>query len=149
MNDTNTMRISESPALTQACEFVKHFPNALVAGGVARDIILGQEFNDVDIFIRSRRDASEAAKLIIDIQRQCQAMRLDLKVQDTYYPRLEVKLTAGVSVSTVQTLRDDETCNPTTKIVEAVAEALGIVHFAIRPIIKITDTYPRHHKLAW
>jgi len=92
---TNTMKISESPALIQACEFVKHFPAALVAGGVARDIILGQEFNDVDIFIRSGRDASENAKLILDIQRQCQAMRLDLKVQETYYPRSEVRLTAG------------------------------------------------------
>jgi len=86
MNDTNTMKISESPALIQACEFVKHFPNALVAGGVARDIILGQEFNDVDIFIQGGRDASEAAKLILDIQRQCQTMSLNLKVQETYYP---------------------------------------------------------------
>ena len=95
MNDTNTMKISESPALIQACEFVKHFPTALVAGGVARDIILGQEFNDVDIFIQGGRDASENAKLILDIQRQCQAMSLDLKVQDACYPRSEVRLTAG------------------------------------------------------
>jgi len=95
MNDTKTMKISESPALTQACEFVKHFPTALVAGGVARDIILGQEFNDVDIFIQGGRDASEAAKLILDIQRQCQTMSLNLKVQETYYPRSEVRLTAG------------------------------------------------------
>ena len=95
MNDTNTMKISESPALIQACEFVKHFPTALVAGGVARDIILGQEFNDVDIFLRNGRDASEAAKLILDIQRQCQTMNLDLRVQDTYCPRSEIRLTAG------------------------------------------------------
>jgi len=95
MNDTNTMKISTSPALIQACEFVKHFPTALVAGGVARDIILGQEFNDVDIFIRGGRDDIENAKLILDIQRQCQAMSLDLKVQDACYPRSEVRLTAG------------------------------------------------------
>jgi len=115
MNDTNTMKISESPALIQACEFVKHFPTALVAGGVARDIILGQEFNDVDIFIRGGRDDSENAKLILDIQRQCQAMSLDLKVQDACYPRSEVRLTAGFLDICIIRFRQGKT---TPKLVE-------------------------------
>jgi len=95
MNYTNTMKISESPALIQACEFVKHFPTALVAGGVARDIILGREFNDVDIFMESGSCPSERAKQILDIQHKCQALGLEIEVQDSYYPYSEVGLTAG------------------------------------------------------
>ena len=95
MNDKSTMKISESPALIQACEFVKHFPTAQVAGGVARDIILGQEFNDVDIFLESGCCPSERAKQILNIQHECQVLGLEIEIQDTYYPYTDVRLTAG------------------------------------------------------
>jgi len=95
MNNTNTMKISESPSLAQACEFLKNFPTALVAGGVARDIILGQDFNDVDIYMESGSCPSERAKQILNIQRECQALGLEIEVKDSYYPYSEVGLTAG------------------------------------------------------
>ena len=43
--------LKKHPELKLANELLKIFPGAIIAGGVARDLINGKEFKDVDIFI--------------------------------------------------------------------------------------------------
>jgi len=37
------------------------FPEALIAGGALRDLILGREIKDIDVFVRSRGEETQAA----------------------------------------------------------------------------------------
>lgn len=43
--------LSDYPELRKAHELAKHLPNALIAGGAPRDILLGRQFKDIDIFV--------------------------------------------------------------------------------------------------
>ena len=51
--------LKKHPELKLANKLIKKFPGAIIAGGVARDLINGKEFKQVDIFI----PASTVAKL--------------------------------------------------------------------------------------
>jgi len=60
--------LKKHPELKPANELLKIFPKAIIAGGVARDLINGKEFKDVDIFIPAPT-AFELAKISISICR--------------------------------------------------------------------------------
>ena len=45
------INLRDHPKLAEAHEFVKNRTDAVIAGGVARDILLGREYNDIDIFV--------------------------------------------------------------------------------------------------
>ncbi len=64
--------LKKHPELKPANELLKIFPKAIIAGGVARDLINGKGFKSVDIFIFARTDVElakisfEIANLVID-----------------------------------------------------------------------------------
>jgi len=45
------IKLEGHPKLKAAHKLVTKYPDAIIAGGVARDILLGVEYNDIDIFI--------------------------------------------------------------------------------------------------
>ena len=60
------INLKKHPELKPANELLKIFPKAIIAGGVARDLINGKEFKDVDVFIAARSTV-ELAKISFDI----------------------------------------------------------------------------------
>jgi len=46
-----TIYLKDHPKLKVAHEFVTQYPDAIIAGDVARDIFLEREYNDIDIFV--------------------------------------------------------------------------------------------------
>ena len=76
--------LKEHPGLKLANKLLKKFPGAIIAGGVARDLINGKEFKHVDIFI----PASTAAKLTkISFDLGCFATELNEEpsIDDNYF----------------------------------------------------------------
>ena len=77
--------LKKHPELKLANELLKIFPEAIIAGGVARDLINGIEFKDVDIFIQSRTEF-ETAEIAIKIGAFATKSKKDiLAVDDSYY----------------------------------------------------------------
>lgn len=64
----NTIYLKGHPKLKVAHEFVTKYPDAIIAGGVARDILLGREYNDIDIFVPELLTASASENLHGDIR---------------------------------------------------------------------------------
>ena len=58
--------LKKHPELKLADELLKIFPKAIIAGGVARDLINGKEFKDVDIFIPAPT-ATDLSRISMDI----------------------------------------------------------------------------------
>ncbi|MCU7833699.1 MAG: hypothetical protein KZQ83_00490 [gamma proteobacterium symbiont of Taylorina sp.] len=48
--------LEQHPELKLAHEFIKKFPDAVIAGGVARDLLCNRESNDIDIFMSVSSD---------------------------------------------------------------------------------------------
>ena len=77
--------LKKHPELKLANELLKLFPKAIIAGGVARDLINGYKFKDVDLFIPAPT-AFEVAKIAIRIGRfAAELKKEDLVLDDTYY----------------------------------------------------------------
>jgi len=77
--------LKKHPELKLANELLQVFPGAIIAGGVARDLINGKEFKDVDIFVPSPT-AIELARISIRIGRfAVEYKKEDLVLDDAYY----------------------------------------------------------------
>ncbi len=76
--------LKKHPELKLAKELLKIFPGAIIAGGVARDLINGKEFKDVDIFIPAPT-AFDIAKISISIGRfAAELKKEEILLEDTY-----------------------------------------------------------------
>ena len=58
--------LKQHPELKLASKLLETIPRAIIAGGVARDLINGKEFKDVDVFIPAP-SAVEVSKISIEI----------------------------------------------------------------------------------
>lgn len=74
------IKLEDHPKLKMAHTLVTKYPDAIIAGGVARDILLGVEYNDIDIFIPSPLTYSASESLHGDIR----AMAGCIVHKDTY-----------------------------------------------------------------
>jgi hypothetical protein len=63
------IKLKDHPKLKAAHEFVTNYPDAIIAGGVARDLLLDREYSDIDIFVPDPLEKTTAYKLYGAISR--------------------------------------------------------------------------------
>ncbi len=76
--------LKKHPELKLANELIKKFPKAIIAGGVARDIINGKEFKDVDIFIPAPT-AAKLTKISFDLGYFATELNEEPSIDESYY----------------------------------------------------------------
>jgi hypothetical protein len=89
-----TLKLKDHPKLKEAHEFVTNFPDAIIAGGVARDILLDKEYDDIDIFVPDPLVTKAAYRLYgatFNISKD-KASALDIKI----LPRSEMLSVEGL-----------------------------------------------------
>jgi len=77
------IKVKDHPRLAAAHTLVTNHPEMIIAGGVARDILLGVEYNDVDIFAVTDDNARDIAKQTLVIKQACDDLELDLTLVPT------------------------------------------------------------------
>jgi hypothetical protein len=75
--------LNEYPELKAANELLKAIPSAVIAGGVARDLINGKEFEDVDIFIPALTEV-ELSEISIEIGCFATELKEKPRMEDVY-----------------------------------------------------------------
>ena len=71
------------PALQLAHAFSSEFNNAIIAGGVARDLFNQRPFNDIDVFIPCISEMEQYEK-IISVTKFCCENKLDVELSNDY-----------------------------------------------------------------
>ena len=73
------IKVNNHPQLKLALHFVTKIPNAIIAGGAARDILMCDKLSDetdIDIFIGSENSESGMAKQLIEITSFCRSLNI-------------------------------------------------------------------------
>ena len=82
-----------------AHKFVDKIPRAVIAGGVARDILINGELSgesDIDIFIGEEESKSNMPRRLLDIFNVCNDLKIKPEIVDSYSELCGVRMKAGV-----------------------------------------------------
>ena len=79
------IKLKAHPKLKVAHEFVTNHPEVVIAGGVARDILLGKEYDDVDMFAGLGSNMKDIAKQILALKKACNDLDLELHLAPAAY----------------------------------------------------------------
>ena len=74
-----TIEVNNHPQLKLALHFVTKIPNAIIAGGAARDILMNKKLSDktdIDIFIGGENSESGMARQLIEITSFCRSLNI-------------------------------------------------------------------------
>jgi hypothetical protein len=95
---TKLIDLKDHPELKIAHDFVSKIPRAVIAGGVARDILLNgalSDESDIDIFIGCPEDKISMATLLLEIFNFCNDLNIKPRIVDYYSELCGVRIKAG------------------------------------------------------
>ena len=90
------IELNDYPQLKLAHHFATKIPDAIIAGGVARDILMGEKISDktdIDIFIAGENSELAMARQLIEITSFCSSLKITphLLNIDSNMPGLRLK----------------------------------------------------------
>jgi len=92
---TKQIELKDYPELKIAHDFVNKVPNAVIAGGVARDILLNGQLSDdsdIDIFIGKTNQCEPS--LLLDVFNICTNLKKKPRIVESYSGSNEVRINA-------------------------------------------------------
>jgi len=93
---TKQIKLKDYPELNLAHNFVSKIHHAVIAGGVARDILLNSKLSDesdIDIFIGESKDSMP--ERLLDIFNVCNNLKIEPRIVESYSVLSGVRIKAG------------------------------------------------------